>query len=541
MLHKVFFAQNVMQTAPPPPVGNVMFTVKLWELDKDNDFVDTEVMPLQNITVKIGTTEKQTNASGQVDFNLSPGTYTYQVYKMDVPLTTVQGSVEVTGTHNVGVKLYGCKYTPAEVWLMVLNENYVPVATASELDGLRNTGSRTMGAGTIWVGSYATGIANRKYISCASINLYGYNWIRLAEVSAFISPYDGNGLIVYNLFSNANVGGLSSSLFGNTTDIRNLTVQGAVYGENQGIGLISNRNDGIIDNVSVYGFITNNGVINVGLICGINNGKISNSFAKGNASGTSYIGGITGLNTAANCEIIKCDYKGELSGATLIGGITGDSTKYIGYCSTTVKITITGEYSGGIAGHNNGNIIEHCRANVDITNSARHAGGITGRNGTNGNIRYCETSGIIRGNTTRVGGITGVSTAGPGVSNSSSSITILSTSAEVGGLIGNLLNSVINCFSVGIVNGSTSTTGGLIGLNTGTVTNSYYDTQTSGRSDTGKGLPRTTAQMKAGTADSFINPDGSVDLTQASANAMFTGWLTTIWNFRTTNDYPILK
>ena len=38
--------------------------------------------------------------------------------------------------------------------------------------------------------------------------------------------------------------------------------------------------------------------------------------------------------------------------------------------------------------------------------------------------------------------------------------------------------------------------GGLIGYNAGTVSNSYYDTEISGQSDTGKGVPKTTVEMK---------------------------------------------
>ena len=50
---------------------------------------------------------------------------------------------------------------------------------------------------------------------------------------------------------------------------------------------------------------------------------------------------------------------------------------------------------------------------------------------------------------------------------------------------------VINCLSTAVVEGG----GGFCGVNEGVITNCYYDSETSGQSDTGKGLPRTTAQM----------------------------------------------
>jgi len=51
------------------------------------------------------------------------------------------------------------------------------------------------------------------------------------------------------------------------------------------------------------------------------------------------------------------------------------------------------------------------------------------------------------------------------------------------------------------VNGKSSIySGGLVGLGTySTITNSYYDSQTSGQTDTGKGEGKTTAEMQ--TAD----------------------------------------
>jgi hypothetical protein len=74
----------------------------------------------------------------------------------------------------------------------------------------------------------------------------------------------------------------------------------------------------------------------------------------------------------------------------------------------------------------------------------------------------------------------------------------------------------------------------------GTVTNSYYDKDILGWTG-GLGQARTTAQMKAGTASSFILPDGTTDPDSLAANAMYTSWDTAIWDFLTTNDYPILK
>src|SRR6056297_168270 len=81
-------------------------------------------------------------------------------------------------------------YTPAQITFMIEFEGYVPVASASELDALRNAGSRTMGAGTQWKGSYTTGM-DKKYVQVRDVDLGAYNWTTLQQ---FIGVYDGNEL-----------------------------------------------------------------------------------------------------------------------------------------------------------------------------------------------------------------------------------------------------------------------------------------------------------------------------------------------------------
>ena len=64
-----------------------------------------------------------------------------------------------------------------------------------------------------------------------------------------------------------------------------------------------------------------------------------------------------------------------------------------------------------------------------------------------------------------------------------------------GGMFSNANTYMYQCYSIGYVTG-TSNLGGLLGgLSYATVYRSYYDSTTSGRSDTGKGIPKTTTQM----------------------------------------------
>ncbi len=96
----------------------------------------------------------------------------------------------------------------------------------------------------------------------------------------------------------------------------------------------------------------------------------------------------------------------------------------------------------------------------------------------------------------------------------------------IGGLVGNMAttNSIENCYSVGQVIGGTSTTqGGLVGYNQGTVINSFWDTETSLQANSAGGAGKTTTEMH--TQSTFTD---------------------TAWNFDifwaiTASNYPIIN
>ncbi|MFZ6665685.1 T9SS type A sorting domain-containing protein [Peijinzhouia sedimentorum] len=126
-----------------------------------------------------------------------------------------------------------------------------------------------------------------------------------------------------------------------------------------------------------------------------------------------------------------------------------------------------------------------------------------------------------------VGGLVGQSNLATTITNCYSSTTVSGSGTQKGGLSGNLLASsvITNSYSIGQVSG---TGGGLVGsITSSTVTNSFYNSETSGKSDTGKGVPKTTAQLKtlatfttdidpndwdftAGTGVWAINPTGYI-------------------------------
>ena len=129
---------------------------------------------------------------------------------------------------------------------------------------------------------------------------------------------------------------------------------------------------------------------------------------------------------------------------------------------------------------------------ADVT-GASQAGTLAGHNGGIVNNSYC--SGSVSGDE-RVGGLVGWNQAT--LSNSYSGCSV-NGSTRVGGLTGDnwyYRGTVSNSYSTGSVAGSTQI-GGLVGYNTATVSNSFWDMETSGQSDSAGGIGKTTTEMKS--------------------------------------------
>lgn len=471
-------------------------------------------------------------------------------------------------------------YTISELNDMINNNGYIPVASGAELNALRTTTLQQMGFGTLWNGMYTTGV-DKKYVQVRHITLEDYQtgtgWSPI--VSARI--YDGNELDILDMFILDNTTN-GRGLFGTSTSSShylNIRLTGDVTAGNGNSGiLVGIAQGGTIENCHTYGTIA--GAHAIGGICGAvqtNATDFINCKNYATVSGTFYVAGINAFNyvqvTFDGCEnhgditsssnycagihaygtvlsIENCRNYGDITGGgNNTAGIHALGDVAISYCDNHGDIT--GKDAAGIHGIGIATITE-CNNHGTIT--GEEAGGISASYGLGTHkidfIR-CENFGTITTYQNGIGRASGIGV----LMNASTAIdcynwgivreTTGNANINIGGCFAYLYggaNTVTNCYNKGLVDSSVQYAGGLVGrLYNGSVTNSYYDSQTSGQSDTGKGLPRTTAQMKAGTASSFINPDGSVDGGETPANAMYTAWDTGVWDFGTTNDYPILK
>lgn len=129
---------------------------------------------------------------------------------------------------------------------------------------------------------------------------------------------------------------------------------------------------------------------------------------------------------------------------------------------------------------------------VNIVSSS-YGGGIAGAM-ENGTIDQVYTTGSVLTASHYTGGIVGYFYGGS-LTNSYSRAAVTG-GIYAGGLAGYMLfGSITSSYSTGSI--TCSSTGGIVGITAfGNVNNSFYDTQTSGKSDTGNGTPKSTADMK---------------------------------------------
>ncbi len=164
-------------------------------------------------------------------------------------------------------------------------------------------------------------------------------------------------------------------------------------------------------------------------------------------------GGIVGL--ASNTNITDCYAQASLSGKDRIGGLVGELSVNSSIASDAGLVTLS--YS-----------------NVTLNSTGRLVGGLIGYMNTNTRISFCYSIGDIIANGFNVGGLIGLSNTGSTINNSYSLVNV-SGSSYIGGFIGLNRSTITNCYSAGEVSGL-SNVGGFVGnVNSGSVTNCYWD------------------------------------------------------------------
>ena len=375
--------------------------------------------------------------------------------------------------------------------------------------------------------------------------------------SRFTAIFEGNGHTISNLFidrSSTSYVGLFGSVSGSTAELRNIgLLEVKVTGDSEVGGLAGWHYQGTVSNSYATGSVTGSDF--TGGLVGLNEeGTVSGSYATGSVRGTNQVGGLVGQNSSGT---VSGNYAtGAVRGVGNVGGLVGRSNSSVSGSYATGSVR--GDYSvGGLVGSSLGDIVSSYAtgsvtgddnvgglvgrsdssvsgsyATGSVTGGDENIGGLVGWN-QGGTVSSSYATGAVTG-TIRVGGLVGRNDGS--VSGSYATGSVRGTN-RVGGLVGVSSGDIVSSYATGSVTGGDENIGGLVGYDFGgTVTASYYNRQTTGQNDTGKGESKTTAELLTPTGYMGIYTtwdDGSDDTSSADD--------TDYWDFGTNGQYPVLK
>ena len=265
----------------------------------------------------------------------------------------------------------------------------------------------------------------------------------------------------------------------------------------------------------------------------VNSGTITNSYATGSVTGTgddSYeIGGLIGFvgdQGAVGTTVTNSYATGAVSGSDTVGGLVGflKGGDTISHSYATGSVTALdpndGFEVGGLVGEARG-LIEYSYA----------TGAVSGEGSVRGLVGYLTTQGRNSGNPIFA------NTAGS-ITNSYSLGAVQGGGLDVvGGFVGYVHSgtTISDSYSAGLVTAPSSFIGGFVGRNSGTITNSYWNTGTSGMA----------AQFGVGTTNGSTvanNAPGVIGKTTAQLQGgLPTGFDSSVWAIQVGLGYHYLQ
>ena len=352
----------------------------------------------------------------------------------------------------------------------------------------------------------------------------------------------------------ANIGGM----LGETIDTTIINVT-------SDLSIVVGSNDNSADNVGgIVGYVssstisyatssgsvfTSGGVDRVGGLVGQvrDNSKISHSSSSGHVSSTgdngNNYGGLVG--EVKNSQVSYGSASGSVTsngqGNNNYGGLAGgvERNSEVSYGSASGSVTSNGQgnnkYGGLFGAVSTNSTVSYSSASGSVTSNGKrnnNYGGLAGRVERNSQVSYSSASGSVTSNGKRnnsYGGLFGFS-AGE-VLHSWSSSSVFASSA--GGLMS--LNSVNLGFSYALGFASY----GLVNTNTGTITNSYWNSETSGALEAADAIDNTINIASSDTA-------GMLASTGVAGASVFAGFFDAtdelgdnIWSFAN-GSYPVI-
>ena len=370
------------------------------------------------------------------------------------------------------------------------------ISTSADLDSLR-TATGDWACAFVLTGNITTSSTWKTGIGTAVTNFTG---------SFNGGGYEVSGLTVFDENETDNMGFFG---FTDSATINNIGFTGTVTGDGDVGGLIGRAEDTTVSNswtnVTVNGGYDDGDDIG-GLVGQAVSSTFSNVWARGSVTGhgsgsANFVGGLlgdAGVSTitdswAEGDVVANGDHVGGLIGALDDGGSVSGS-----YASGSVTVTTASTQDhGGLIGK----VVEEDEVTTVTTSYASGAvngiedvGGLIGEN--EGRVSRSYAIGPVTA-TEFVGGLVGLNDNNSAGTIEDSYATGTVTGDDlVGGLVGENEGVIRRSYSKGSVTG-TSNEGGLVGNDDGgTVSDSYWDTQTSSLESSAGGTPKTTVQMK---------------------------------------------
>ena len=340
--------------------------------------------------------------------------------------------------------------------------------------------------------------ANYTLVADLDENTAGYSEVASASANSdkgfapipYISgTFDGNDHTIEDLRINRS-GESDVGLFGSVDGtVQNLSIVNVNVTGDSRVGGVAGSHGSVqtIENVSVSGTVT--GTSNVGGVVGENNGRVKNTESAADVSGGSRVGGLVGAHSRQIGEYT-------IENSTASGNVTVNEA--------AEGLTVTSSF-GGLVGYNAGGTIKYSNATGGVNGGNLYTGGLVGNNQgglSPTTVKHSYATGDVNGDSS-VGGLIGKNQNDTVVD--SYSVGEVTGTTDVGSLVGNNTgaNAAVNrSYAAGSVSGVTGS--GLVGANESgaTVTNSYWDKETTGQSGSAAGTGLTTSEMKGDAAQS---------------------------------------
>lgn len=340
----------------------------------------------------------------------------------------------------------------------------------------------------------------------------GFDPIGDGYSNPFTGTFDGNGYTIDGLY----IYRPGISYVGLFSYIQSATIQNTlledidVTGNNNVGGLVGCSQSASISYSSAAGNMRGSWTVG-GLVGRSVQSSITNSHATGTASGSySMIGGLVGLNYIGS--ISETHARCSVSGVDFLGGLVGYNEGHatISNSHATGSVTGLGYYTfkaGGLVGFNGYySTISNSYAKGSVSSTGYNSyylGGLVGLN-EKSMITDSYATGSVSG-LYNLGGLVGMNHIYSSISNSYATGSVTSSGSftyYAAGLVGynGQYSTISNSYATGSIGGSGISSyygGGLVGYDyIGSISNSFWDTETTGQVLSAGGTGKTTEEMK---------------------------------------------